>query len=83
MLDVWPHTLILAVDSLYEKAEKRTYLLMLTVVGMLLPLLVGLLLLYPWIQERIKEKLQDQENDSEHTELIPQHQMNCIQDSDD
>ena len=34
---------------MYESQHKRTYLSMLIQVGIFLPLLVGLLLLYPWL----------------------------------
>ena len=37
------------VDAVYESQQKRTYLSMLIQVGIFLPLLVGLLLLYPWL----------------------------------
>ena len=36
-------------DALYEHVQKRTYLVMLIQVGLFLPLLIGLLLLYPWL----------------------------------
>ena len=36
-------------DVVYEHAQKRTYLVMLIQVGLFLPLLIGLLLLYPWL----------------------------------
>ena len=36
-------------DAVYEHAQKRTYLVMLIQVGLFLPLLIGLLLLYPWL----------------------------------
>jgi hypothetical protein len=57
-------------NSLYEEAEKRTYLLMLTLVGIFLPLLIGLLLLYPWVMETITLN-QTPATDEEETELIP------------
>ena len=80
-------TEIHSVDEEYERAGKRTYLLMLTLVGLFLPLLVGLLLLYPWIQERVKTRQQDQfqdrEEDSECTELIPGSKLKHFRDSDD
>ena len=41
--------LLLIVDAVYENVQKRTYLSMLIEVGIFLPLLVGLLLLYPWL----------------------------------
>ena len=36
-------------DVVYELVQKRTYLVMLIQVGLFLPLLIGLLLLYPWL----------------------------------
>ena len=36
-------------DVLYEHVQKRTYLVMLIQVGVFLPLLIGLFLLYPWL----------------------------------
>ena len=39
----------IAVDVVYEHVQKRTYLVMLIQVGVLLPLLIGLFLLYPWL----------------------------------
>ena len=61
---------VCTVTSLYEVAEKRTYLLMLTLVGIFLPLLIGLLLLYPWVMETITLN-QTPDTDEEETELIP------------
>ena len=40
---------VIAVDVVYEHIQKRTYLVMLIQVGLFLPLLIGLLLLYPWL----------------------------------
>ena len=34
---------------MYEHVQKRTYLVMLIQVGVFLPLLIGLFLLYPWL----------------------------------
>ena len=42
---------LLAVDKEYERAEERTYLPMLIQVSLFFPLLIGLVLLYPWISE--------------------------------
>ncbi|CAI8048720.1 hypothetical protein GBAR_LOCUS26850 [Geodia barretti] len=39
----------LIMDVVYEHVQKRTYLVMLIQVGLFLPLLIGLLLLYPWL----------------------------------
>ena len=49
-----------AVVDEYERAKKRTYLPLLSVVGLYLPLLVGLFLLYPWISGRYKSKSSDE-----------------------
>ena len=42
------------VDDMYEGQQKRTYMTMLIQVGLYLPLLVGLLLLYPWLAGSLK-----------------------------
>lgn len=67
--------LIIAVVDEYERAKKRTYLPLLTVVGIYLPLLAGLLLLYPWISGRYKSKSSDElhkkEKSNEHAKLLP------------
>ena len=55
---------------LYVEAEMRTYLLMLTMVAIFLPLLLGLLFIHPWIREQISPS-QDQEDNSELSELLP------------
>ncbi|CAI8017903.1 hypothetical protein GBAR_LOCUS10805 [Geodia barretti] len=39
----------LIMDVVYEHVQKRTYLVMLIQVGVFLPLLIGLFLLYPWL----------------------------------
>ena len=44
---------------MYEHAQKRTYLTMLIQVGVYVPLLVGLVLLYQWLAESRKVKLTD------------------------
>ena len=56
---------------------------MLILVALFLPLLGGLLLLYPWLggQRKIEQQqLQDKEEDDEHTKLIPSSES---RDSDD
>ena len=78
--------IIITVDIAYEKAKKRTYLPMLTLVALLLPLLCGLLLLYPWLGGRHKAKqqqLQDRKEEDEHTELIPASEFKHSRDSDE
>ena len=73
-------------DITYEKAKKRTYLPMLTLVALFLPLLCGLLLLYPWLGGRHKTKEQqpwDKEEDDEKTELIPASELKSSRDSDE
>lgn len=77
------------VDALYEKAEKRTYLLMLVLVGVFLPLLMGILLLYPCIQKRVRqnqqlrEKDREEEEEKEDTKLLFRRRLNYFRDSDD
>ena len=53
------------VDGVYESQHKRTYLSMLIQVGIYLPLLVGLLLLYPWLagSRKIKYSQEDEETE--------------------
>ena len=68
-----------AVDYVYERMMKRTYLSMLIQVGLFLPLLVGLLLLYPWLagsrrvdyshKDRDREEEEEEEED-ERAELM-------------
>ena len=70
-------------DALYEKAGKRTYLLMLALVSLFLPLLVGILLLYPCIRERVEQNQKQLEEEGEDIELLPQLKMNYFRDSDD
>ena len=85
MLMMWYFTYY-AVDITYEKAKKRTYLPMLTLVALLLPLLCGLLLLYPWLGGRHKTKQQqpqDRKEDDEQTELIPATELKHSRDSDE
>ena len=61
-------------DAVYEGQQKRTYLSMLIQVGLYLPLLVGLLLLYPWLAGSLKiqyslENEDTHEQDDEATKL--------------
>ena len=74
-----------AVDMTYEKAKKRTYLPMLTLVALFLPLLCGLLLLYPWLggKHKTKQQPQDRKEDDEKTELIPASELKHSRDSDE
>ena len=84
MLMMWYFTHV--VDITYEKAKKRTYLPMLTLVALFLPLLCGLLLLYPWLGGRHKTKElqpQDKKEDDEKTELIPATELKSSRDSDE
>ena len=53
-------------DAVYEGVQKRTYLSMLIQVGIFLPLLVGLLLLYPWLAG--SHKIQYSQEDNEEVE---------------
>ena len=62
-------------DAVYEGAQKRTYLSMLIQVGIFLPLLVGMLLLYPWLAGSHKIQYSQtnedtQEEEDEATSLI-------------
>ena len=60
-------------DVVYERAQKRTYLVMLIQVGMFLPLLIGLLLLYPWLEGSHKidySQGKEEEEENETTGLI-------------
>ena len=62
-------------DAVYESQQKRTYLSMLIQVGIFLPLLVGLLLLYPWLAGSHKIQYSQtnkdtQEEEDEATSLI-------------
>ena len=64
---------ITAVDVVYERAQKRTYLVMLIQVGIYLPLLIGLLLLYPWLAGSHKigySQGKKEEEENETTGLI-------------
>lgn len=69
-------------DGAYELVKKRTFLPMLLLVGLFLPLLIGLFLLYPWIKNKKEEKeppkKQEEEEDNEETELIPVNSHNNI-----
>ena len=53
------------VDGVYESQQKRTYLSMLIQVGIYLPLLVGLLLLYPWLAGSRKIKYSQENEETE------------------
>ena len=72
-------------DALYEHERKRTFLTMLVQVGIIyLPLLIGLLLLYPCF-ERLKKSLDTHEvkADNENKLLIPSNsQGKCYRNSD-
>ena len=60
-------------DVVYERAQKRTYLVMLIQVGIYLPLLIGLLLLYPWLAGSHKidySQGKEEEEENETTGLI-------------
>ena len=59
--------LFIAVDVVYEHVKKRTYLVMLIQVGLFLPLLIGLLLLYPWLagSRRIDYSQENQDKQGE------------------
>ena len=73
-------------DITYEKAKKRTYLPMLTLVALLLPLLCGLLLLYPWLgggRKTKQQQPQDRNEDHEQTELIPASELKHSRDSEE
>ena len=67
-----------AVDDVYERTMKRTYLSMLTQVGLFLPLLVGLLLLYPWLagsrkidySHKDRDREEEEEEEDERAELM-------------
>ena len=63
------------VDAAYELVKKRTFLPMLLLVGLFVPLLIGLFILYPWIKTKKEEKEppKKQEEHNEETELIPVH----------
>ena len=53
----------------------RTYLLMLTMVGIYLPILMGLLLAHSWIKEQLERqqeaKTETEKNGNELSELLP------------
>ena len=72
------------VDAAYERVQKRTFLPMLVLVGLFLPLLIGLLLIYPWIGDRSKKKesLEKEGEDNEETELISVPSLKHSSDSD-
>ena len=71
---------VIAVDVVYEHVQKRTYLVMLIQVGLFLPLLIGLLLLYPWLAGSRKidyskenQDKQKEEEEEETTGLITEN----------
>ena len=57
---------------MYEGVQKRTYLSMLIQVGIFLLLLVGLLLLYPWLagSHKIQYSQEKEEEEDETTKLF-------------
>ena len=72
-LYIYCHT----VDFMYELEGKRTYLPMLIQVAIYTPLLVGLILLYPWLAGRHQVMKQDKQSkdiaieNKDKMELIP------------
>ena len=67
-------------DGVYESQHKRTYLSMLIQVGIYLPLLVGLLLLYPWLAGSRKITYsQENEETEQKADAIheSQYKQNC------
>ena len=63
---------VITVDVVYEHVQKRTYLVMLIQVGVFLPLLIGLFLLYPWLAGSRKidysqENLEQAEEETDKT----------------
>jgi len=72
------------VDAAYERAQKRTFLPMLILVGLFLPLLLGLILLYPWIGDRKKKKEpKEKQDEEEENELLPVHSLKHTSDSEE
>ena len=70
--------IVIAVDVVYEHVQKRTYLVMLIQVGLFLPLLIGLLLLYPWLAGSRKidysqENLEQMEEEEKTTGLMTEN----------
>ena len=61
---------IFTVDMLYESQQKRTYLAMLVQIGIYLPLLVGLLLFYPWLAGSRKIRYSQENEDDENERLL-------------
>ena len=57
-------------DVVYERAQKRTYLVMLIQVGIYLPLLIGLLPLYPWLAGSHKIDYSRGKEEEEENETI-------------
>ena len=62
---------------MYEHEQKRTYSVMLIQVVIYVPLLIGLIILYPWLVGKYKIKYSqqnediDNEREDEKTGLIP------------
>ena len=68
----------------YEKVKKRTFLPMLILVGLFLPLLLGLILLYPWIGDRSKKKEpKEKQDEEEENELLPVNSLKHTSDSEE
>ena len=70
------HISLYTVDSMYEHEQKRTYLSMLIQVGIYIPLLVGLVLLYPWLAGKHKFKFGEKDDSSDETEKLIPHDSN-------
>ena len=64
------------VDKVYEGQQKKTYLSMLIQVGIFLPLLVGLLLLYPWLAGSHKYSQENEDTEQEEDKTIRLFQRN-------
>ena len=65
-----------AVDFAYEGAGKQTYLPMLLLVGLIFPLWLGLLILYPWLggknsRAHLSHVDKCSDDNDEHKRLIP------------
>jgi hypothetical protein len=58
------------VDYVYEHEGKRNYLSMMIQVGIFVPLLCGLLLLYPWLAGRYKVIYSEQTMKTEESEKV-------------
>ena len=68
--------LLPTVDNAYEHVQKRTFFPMLIMVLLFLPLLIGIILLYPWTKSKREKRKspterQEEGEDDEKTELIP------------